>query len=604
MTKKFLYVRRALRLESLNKFILVGLVCAQIAVSFLDLIGIYLINTMAVLSTSQFGKNNSSLPFSNYIKNFLNLDDTEKSIFLLAFLAIFFFLTRGFLFMLISRKISNYLAKVEAKYAESLVSKLMNAPYEWLKNQDSHYLSVAITVGVSAISTNLLGQAIILATEVFVIAAIFVLFIYVNTFVTLFLIVFLGVVVTILRKLMSNKVMITNTRLGELQILNQKTIFESLQLIRELRISAKTGFFENRFNRLSREKAKNFGYDMWLQQIPKYFLEFSIFLGLGIILLMCIVLNPASTIIIIISYLAAASRILPSLLRIQSAIQSIESRKNYARMTLDLESNLIKTSNDVHPTSIFNAKDSYSPNLFSIKFENVGLVTYDNFTILKGVNFDLVTGDKVAIVGPSGSGKSSLLDLLSGVAVQTHGNIYFCGKNIKEILEDYWTFISYSPQETKLFDGTVYQNVLLNPDLIDDANTKAIDELLTGLYLKFNSDSFPYSKDEVLLGNNNTLSGGQRQKIGLARSLHKSSEILILDEPSSSLDMSAEKFIIESLIEKNHFKIIIIATHRLELLVNCNKILFLSGEGECLVGSLSDLLDRSSEFRKFYNLTS
>ena len=196
--------------------------------------------------------------------------------------------------------------------------------------------------------------------------------------------------------------------------------------------------------------------------------------------------------------------------------------------------------------------------------------------ILKNINLIIEQGDIIGIKGISGGGKTTLVDLISGLLEPNSGVVLFNGKSLftkenEKIRKDWMSSISYVPQSIFISDQPVYKNVAfgIQDDLIDfDRVMKCLKMAQLSNFADASSDIF----ENKNIGNDgNRISGGQRQRIGIARALYRKSNLLILDEATSSLDLKTENEIVD-LISKLSEKItIIMVAHRLSTLDICNK---------------------------------
>ena len=236
-----------------------------------------------------------------------------------------------------------------------------------------------------------------------------------------------------------------------------------------------------------------------------------------------------------------------------------------------------------------------------IKLENVYL-NLNKKAILKNINLLFEKGKKYGIVGPSGSGKSSLINLLLGLLTPSSGNIYFNDIEIKKIdLKSLRNKISVVSQDIVLFPGTIFENLkIVKPtasfEEIKEACKKAqILDFIEKLPQKFHTKVGP--------GGIN-LSGGQKQRLAIARAILKDSDVLILDEATSALDPKTEKEVTKIIDSFAKDKILIVIAHRLHTILNSDEILVLkNGEIECK-GSFKKVLNRSKTFQELYrNLT-
>lgn len=233
----------------------------------------------------------------------------------------------------------------------------------------------------------------------------------------------------------------------------------------------------------------------------------------------------------------------------------------------------------------------------TISFINVGL-KYDELEALKNINLEAKKGEIVALVGDSGGGKSSLINLLVRFYDVNSGEIRFDNTNIKDIsLEELREQISIVTQRVYIFNDTVAANVSYGEELDE---LRVIEALKQAHAYEFVS--------KMKLGINTTLdefgtnlSGGQRQRIAIARALYKNPKILILDEATSALDNKSEGIISEVIEEVSRNRITFVIAHRLSTIKNASKIaVFKSGE-IVDIGTQEELLSSSSEYQRLYN---
>lgn len=224
--------------------------------------------------------------------------------------------------------------------------------------------------------------------------------------------------------------------------------------------------------------------------------------------------------------------------------------------------------------------------------------SYGETTLLKDINFTIKAGETVAIVGPSGAGKSTLFDLILGIHKNYSGDIFYGGKNIEDIdVTDLRNSISYVPQENNVMTGTILENIVYGEksivcfDKILDVCCKSD---LTAM-LQNSSQKFL-----TITGENGVfLSGGQKQKIALARALMKNSNIYLLDEFSSNLDSRSENTLIENIYEFMKEKTCIIIAHRMSTIQNADRILFMDEGTITGVGNHKELYESHRLYKLF-----
>ncbi len=195
----------------------------------------------------------------------------------------------------------------------------------------------------------------------------------------------------------------------------------------------------------------------------------------------------------------------------------------------------------------------------------------DSQLILNNVNLTINKGDFLGVIGGTGQGKSTLVDIMMTLLSPSSGDLFFDEKKMDD--KALWRgLISHVPQSIFLIDGSIYQNIAFGVDVEDiDHNLAKGAAKLACIFddIKAFPDGF-----ETNIGENGCrLSGGQRQRIGIARAMYRNSEVLILDEATSALDIVTEEKVINSLKNINNKKTVIIITHKEASLKWCNRVI-------------------------------
>ena len=248
---------------------------------------------------------------------------------------------------------------------------------------------------------------------------------------------------------------------------------------------------------------------------------------------------------------------------------------------------------------IIEGSESVDKNINNITFDNVSLKYADKIA-LKNINLEVKKGDKIALVGDSGGGKSSLVNLLLRFYDPFEGEIKFNGKNIKNYsFDSLRSTISIVTQRVYIFNDTIAANISFGYKIDEDKIINVLKQahaydfvlkLPNGIYTKL--DEF---------GTN--LSGGQRQRIAIARALYKNPQILIFDEATSALDNESESIITKVLDEVSKDKITFVIAHKLSTIKNATSIIvFKDGEIICK-GNQNKLLEDCNEYKRLYNLS-
>lgn len=303
-----------------------------------------------------------------------------------------------------------------------------------------------------------------------------------------------------------------------------------------------------------------------LGQIPLRTNEVIALMGIILIFIYAFFLSngQANIVIMVGAFAAAAYRLMPSMNRILNAMVYIH-KNQVSIYNLDIYENLLNTK----PEYIKQEKITFDN---SIKFESIAFsFPRSNKNIFKDLNFEVKKGEKVGFVGSSGSGKTTIMNILLRFYEENSGGIMVDGIRLgKQHTSSWRSLIGYVKQDIFLLDGSIKDNITLgDTEVNDEMLHKAIKQASLDQYV----ESLPDGINHQIGEKGSQLSGGQRQRIGIARSLYRNAQILIFDEATSALDNKTEIEVtesIDSLSETN--KTIFIIAHRITTLRNCDRI--------------------------------
>ncbi len=226
-----------------------------------------------------------------------------------------------------------------------------------------------------------------------------------------------------------------------------------------------------------------------------------------------------------------------------------------------------------------------------IQYESLGYTYRGALSpALSGVNVDIPAGECVAIVGPSGGGKSTLMQLTIGFRRASEGRILLDGQDMESIDMRAWRrFISVVPQESVLFEGTIRENILFGLDTVDEAR---FEEIMDAANLREFVDKLPEGLNTRIGESGARLSGGQRQRLAIARALVRDPKVIVLDEPTSALDVMSEKLVQEAIDRMIVNRTTLIVAHRLSTIRNANRVIVLEDGKISEMGSYNELANR------------
>lgn len=332
----------------------------------------------------------------------------------------------------------------------------------------------------------------------------------------------------------------------------------------------KKNFYEKKFNETILSKYK---YEIWqqtIQKIPRLFFEL-VFAGTIIFILISFVKieDDIKNILSFLVFLSLISiRLLPIFVNLNVVLSSL---KYYERPVEDLFK--VLSEKKVFSSKKINKNNHKFQNINSIEIENLSFdYKNKNLQILDDISFKLNLGNIYAFAGKTGAGKSTLLDLITGILEPSNGSVLVNGLGISNNIENWQSNVGYVPQDNFLLNDSILKNICFldeNPDL--QKFNKAIEQA----ELKEFINSLP-DKEKTIVGDQGLrISGGQKQRLGLARSLYEKKTLLAFDEATSALDNETEYNILKTLGKLKKEKIIIIIAHRETTINYCDAALYL-----------------------------
>ena len=423
-----------------------------------------------------------------------------------------------------------------------------------------------ITEEVHNVSVGYMGSltSIILESIMIVVLLSFLLVIQIKT--TFIVIIFAGIILYIIYIILKKNITNLGEKREKYNLINLRNIMQAFEGIKEIKIFQKEKEISQNFINNSKKIQKINWLVAFLNETPRLFFELISILSFLIILLFFVKLN--YSFIEIISYftviLAVFIRIMPSINKCIVSYVNITINKRSLNVIFEelIEKNTIKIIR-ANEKIIFNNKIIIKDLTFYYEKEEQ--------KIFDKLNFEIKKGEFIALIGGTGSGKTTLIDLIAGLLSPKNGGIFVDDKNIADSKNGWFKKIGYVPQNIFLNDDSIEKNIAFTVDEKEVDKNKVIEVSKQSQiyeFVKSKKDQF----DTIVGERGAMLSGGQRQRMGIARALYSNSEILILDEFTSALDNKTEEEILKELSKLKGDKTIIISTHRSALLKNCDRV--------------------------------
>ena len=560
---------------------------AQMALSLLDLAGIALIGAIGVVAVS--GIDPGALPETvNVWKERFGLAGLTASqlIGLLAASAVVLLLLKTLLSALITRRMLHFLANrqadVSARMARTILSRQLLEVQRWSTSE----VLYALTGGVAAAITTLLGASLIILTEVFLFVVIGIGLLIVDPVLTIVSAAFFGLVVYFLQ-IWLGRASAKNASVQANRGMSTITaVSEALTTYRETTVLNRRDFYIDRFDRLARESATAGAKNAFLAEIPKYVLESTLVVGgFALAIVQFLTKDLAAAAAIVGLFLAAGFRIIPALLRLQGAGIQIRSASAAARKTYELafwfklRDGSGEKGNRISDKQALAIRERIAAGhddfVAEVHVRGVS-VTYpgaDHPAVIDAT-VRVAPGKSLALVGSTGAGKSTLADVILGVVDPDFGSVLISGVDPRTAVGRWPGAVAYVPQTVGLTEGSIRENVALGlPEIAidDDMVWEALERAHLASFLRDTREGL----DTIVGERGVRLSGGQRQRLGIARALYTRPLMLVLDEATSALDAETEQAITETLQALEGDVTTITIAHRLATIRFADEVVFM-----------------------------
>ena len=506
---------------------------------------------------------------NKYFHYFYHLFNFSSPVYFVAtfgILLIIFYIFRGAINIIYYFFLGKFSAGRYHNIAYRLFSNYMSMSYMQFINSNTSELSKAIITEAYNL-TLIINSFLLLITEIFVAIFIYIIFLYVNWEMTILLTAFLALNILFLIKTVSSQIKKSGEKREKFQRRFYKILNSSFGNFKLIKLKSKEKNVLNNFFESSVGFASANIKNLSLLNVPKYLLEAIGFSLVSFFVVYMVLKNHADirNILPIISiFILGLYRLLPSANRILSNYNSII----FFNKSLDI------VHKDIHqiPEKLGNDPVKFN-NQIALKDISFGYV--ENKPILKNINLTVKKGERIAITGETGSGKSTLVDLIIGLLKPGKGEIFIDGVILnKQNIKSWRNKSGYIPQTIYLFDGTVAHNVVIGEDIIDEEKVRAVLKKANMLdFLEKHHEGIHTKVGEGGI----KLSGGQKQRVAIARALYDDPDILVLDEATSSLDNQTESLVMDEIYEAGKDKTLIIIAHRLSTIERCDKVYKLEG---------------------------
>ncbi len=531
--------------------------------NFLDIAGVAAVGLLGAAGASGFTGN----PQASFFGITIDIGSSQLLLTVMALVALFFFLKAALSVVLI-RSTSYFLAGIEIKNATEIAQYLFTGGLAELRQYSRSEVQWAVTGSTNNTFSGVLGSAGMLVTETSLLIFMFTLFVIVDPLAAVAITVYFIIVILIFLLLSNQRIQQSGQDFAEGGMDVTQVSLDLFEAFKEISVLMKQHFFLSRFQKARTTYAYGDAEMRFLMAIPRYFVETALALGALAFVAWQLARGEVTDGLVTAGvFLAGGVRIMAALLPLQNAVLALKNQMEQAKISQEI---LAKSR---HAQSQISAvlDSSKSAEDFGISGNGGITVELDSVTFthtgaaqpaVRDVSFTIEPGSYVALVGPSGAGKTTLADLVLGLNSPESGSVLVDGVSARTTREQKPGLMAYVPQRPGLVSGTLVDNIALgrDPESVDfDRVTAVLDKArLTDLV-----SELPEGVHTRLGKNSDSLSGGQIQRLGLARALYTNPKLIVLDEATSALDAEAEASISESIRNIGSDTTVIVIAHRL-----------------------------------------
>jgi ATP-binding cassette subfamily C protein len=508
--------------------------------------------------------------------------------------------------LLLTRSTALFLARVEARSSKRIAEIVFGGSLSNVRKRSREEMLFAVQSGSTATFNSLLNAASTILTEMSLFAAISLGFFLIDPFSTIAAIAYFVIIALAIQFFLGTLMQRAGEKSAEGQIATNAALTDLTSVFRELSVLGKRQKYIEKIYQARLQAADSGAAQYYLSGIPRYVVEAGLLVGVSLFLvvqyLTTDLIEAAGTISV---FLLGGFRLTAAILPLQSSILNVRAVLPIANTALAILTSKPNHSleSEIKRTDFGNEKQRISPSNGGVAVELNGVdFSFEDSTqpVLRGINLRIPPGAQAALMGPSGAGKSTLADIICAVLEPDSGEVLIDG--INAFPQKPWgPSISYVPQNPGLVAGTISDNVALGVSR-EDMNVEKVREALSQAHLLEVIENLPDGINAPLGKLLDGLSGGQVQRLGLARALYSNPGLLVMDEATSALDAESEAEIQNALDGLRGKVTVVLIAHRVNTIQNAD-IVFLLEEGKLIdQGTFQELLKRNPSVERVVEL--
>ena len=540
-------------------------------------------------------------PVVPFLLSFLNIREPQGVLIAVALGLVGVFVVKSGYLLFLYRWLFRYVFDKQVRLARRLLTGYLSMPYTFHLQRNSAEIIRTLSESLGRFTTGFLVSLLIVLAEVLVVAALLLLLMFFEPLATLGAMVALGVPAALVYRTMQHRLAASGRTLERSLASMIQWTEQAISGVKETLIMGRAGFFIDRHVHHADQFAESFRSSLLLSSIPRLVID-----TLAVTAMVSIVLiilargqNPQSILPVLAMFAVAAIRLMPSVTRIANGLAQL--RFHYSATEVLYNELRATAGSPTQAASLVSARGSNPKFPFqrSITLEHLSYRYPSGLQpAICDVSLEIPRGHWVGLIGPTGAGKTTLVDLMLGLFVPASGRILVDGRDLREDVRAWQRIIGYVPQKIYLMDDSVRRNVAFGlPD--EDIDDEQVWRALRAAQVDGLVRSLPTGLDATVGERGDRLSGGERQRLGLARALYHEPQVLVVDEGTANLDNETEAAIVRTLARLRGEKTIIVVAHRLPLVRDCDRVYLLKQGRLQNSGSYAELLSTDAGFREF-----
>ena len=583
-------------LSRADKQKIAAVVVVQICLGWLDLLGVLAIGLLGALSVTGLQSQNPGDRVSQALR-ILQISDVtfQTQVSIIGTIALCLLVGRTMLSIFFTRRILFFLSRRGAKISANLISRLLAQPLLTVQARTTQEMLYAVTGGVVVITLGILATAVVFVSDLALLIIMAIGLYIVDPITAIGTFVIFALIGTALYRSMHVKAKKLGLETSVLNIQSNEKIVEVFSSYRESVVRNRRDYYAREIGKVRFALANANAEMSFMPYVSKYVIETSVVLGALLMSATQFVLQDSTHAIATLAiFLSAGTRIAPAVLRLQQGSITIRGALGQATPTLDLidilgDKPLVENTDDT--LELF-----HEGFVSEIEVSNVSLTYPGKLTpAISNITLKIPSGASVAFVGPSGAGKTTIIDVLLGVLHPDEGKVSISGLSPMLAVAKWPGAVSYVPQDVVIAAGTIRENVALGYPL-ELATDDLVMRALKVAHLDKFIEELPFGIDTQVGERGAKLSGGQRQRLGIARAMFTQPHLLVLDEATSSLDGETEANITDAIHDLRGKTTVVMIAHRLSTIRNADIVIYLSKGTVMAVGTFDQVRNAVPDF--------